>query len=222
MASNEDYYTYQNSINDNYNYDKFHFFDYLLALISCVCIICAISSGVIEQNQTNEITKKNNDINQVIAALELFYTDSSKIPSLRKYPISICNGKPNEVDFEFTLKNTLGGKVKSQNTFAYIKDNDFPYDTSGQYANKIKDKKVKLRDCPKVFGAQKNQDFIYSDQTQSCEFDTYNNNNKYRSCYIYGSDNLGFQYQIGYFDEYKNTYTIYTKTRDQQIQILVS
>ena len=222
MPSNEDYYNYQNSLNDNYSYDRFHFFDYLLILISSICLICAIFFGVVEQNQNNEITKKSNDINQVVAALDLYYNDSSKVPSERKYPVAVCNGKPNEVDFEYTLKNALGGKVKSQNNFAYIKNSDFPYDTSGEYANKVVDKKVKLRDCPKVFGTKKNQDFIYSDQGQSCSFDAFNVNNKYRSCYIYGSDSLGFQYQIGYFDQYKNTYTIYTKTRDQQVQISIS
>jgi hypothetical protein len=222
MASNDDYYDYQNSLNDNYNYDRFHFFDYVLILISTVCLICAIFYGIVEQNQVNEITKKQNDIEQIVKSLDMYYADSSKIPSERKYPIAVCNGKPNEVDFEYTLKNALGGKVKSQNNFAYIKTNDFPYDTSGEYANKLADKKVKLRDCPKAFGNKKAQDYIYSDQSQSCGFEAANINNKYRSCYIYASDNLGFQYQIGFFDQYKGTFTIYTKTRDQPIQASVS
>jgi hypothetical protein len=222
MATNDDYYDYQNSLNDNYNYDRFHFFDYVLILISIVCLVCAIFYGVIEQNQVNEITKKQNDIEQVVKALDLYYADSSKIPSERKYPIAVCNGKPNEVDFEYTLKNALGGKIASKNNFIYIKPSDFPYDTSGEYANKLADKKIKLRDCPKVFGSKKNQDFIYPDQSQSCSFESANVNNKYRSCYIYASDNLGFQYQIGFFDQYETTFTIYTKTRDQPIQVSVS
>ena len=220
MQSNDNYYDYQNSLNDNYNYDRFHFFDYVLILISSICLICAVFYGIVEQNQVNEITKKQNDISQIIKALDLYYADSSKIPSMRKYPIAVCNGKPNEVDFEYTLKNSLGGKVKSQNNFAYIKSDVFPYDTSGEYANKLSDKKVKLRDCPRVFANKK--DFIYPDQSQSCSFDAANINNKYRSCYIYASDNLGFQYQIGYFDQYKKTYTIYNKIRDQPIAISVS
>lgn len=220
MQPNDDYYDYQNSLNDNYNYDRLHFFDYILVLVSAACLICAMFYGVVEQNQVNEITKKQNDIDQIAKALDMYYNDSSKIPSMRKYPIAVCNGKPNEVDFEYTLKNALGGKIKSQNNFPYIKTSDFPYDTSGEYANKLADKKVKLRDCPKVFGNKK--DFIYSDKSQSCSFEAINVSNKYRSCYIYASDNLGFQYQLGYFDQYKNTYTIYTKTRDQPVQISIS
>lgn len=216
----DDYYDYQNSLNDNYNYDRFHFFDYVLILISTVLLICAIFYGVVEQNQVNEITKKSNDIAQVIKALDMYYVDSSKIPSERKYPIAVCNGKPNEVDFEYTLKNALGGKIKSQNNFAYIRASDFPYDTSGEYANKLSDKKIKLRECPKVFGNKK--DYIYSDQSQSCSFDSSSLNNKYRSCYIYASDNLGFEYKIGFYDQYKSTFTIYTKTRDQPLVINIS
>jgi hypothetical protein len=216
----DDYYNYQNSLGDNYSYDRLHFFDYVFILISAICLLCAIVFGIIEQNQLNEITKKQNDIEQVVKALDMYYIDSSKIPSERKYPVAVCNGKPNEVDFEYTLKTALGGKVKSQNNFAYIKPDDFPYDTSGEYANKLSDKKVKLRDCPRVFGTKK--DFIYADQSQSCSFDAVNVDDKYRSCYIYASDSLGFQYQIGYYDQYKNTYTIYTKTRDQPIQISIS
>jgi hypothetical protein len=217
MADN--YYDYQSNLNDNYNYDRFHFFDYLLGLISIVCIITAVYFGIIEQNQINEITKKQDDISQIVKALDLYYIDSGKIPSERKYPISVCNGKLNEVDFEYTLKNALGGKIKSRNNFAYIKGEDFPYDVSGEYANKIIDKKVKLRDCPVVFGANKNQEFIYPDQSRSCGFESSNQNNKYHSCYLYASDNLGYQYQIGFFDQYKNTYTIYSKIRDQKVQI---
>jgi hypothetical protein len=218
----DDYYDYQNSLNDNYNYDRLHFFDYVLILISTVCLVCAIFFGITEQNQVNEITKKNNDINQVVKALDLYYADSSKIPSERKYPIAVCNGKPNEVDFEYTLRNALAGKVVSKNNYAYIKDVDFPYDTSGEYANKLTTKKVKLRDCPKVFGTKKNLDYIYPDQSQSCSFEAANLNSKYQSCYIYASDNLGFEYKLGFFDQYKGTFTIYAKTRDQPIQISVS
>lgn len=222
MSSSDDYYDYQNSLNDNYNYDRLHFFDYVLILVSTVALICAIFFGIVEQNQVNEVTKKQNDITQVIKALDMYYADSSKIPSQRKYPIAVCNGKPNEVDFEYTLKNALGGRIKSQNTFAYIQPNDFPLDTSGEYATKLADKKVKLRDCPKVFGTTKTGDYIYPDQSQSCNFESGSLNNQYRSCYIYASDNLGFQFQIGFFDQYKGTFTIYTKTRDQPLQISVS
>jgi hypothetical protein len=222
LMNNDEYYNYQNSLNDNYNYDRFHFFDYVLMLISAICLVCAIFYGVVKQNQVNEITKKQNDIEQVVKALDMYYVDSSKIPSQRKYPIAVCNGKPNEVDFEYTLKNALAGKVKSQSNFAYIKPNDFPIDTSGEYALKLAEKKVKLRDCPKIFGNTKTKDYIYPDQSQSCNFESSNPNNKYRSCYIYASDNLGFQYQIGFFDQYKNTFTIYTKTRDQPPQVSVS
>ena len=222
MPPNDDYYNYQNSLNDNYNYDRLHFFDYVLILVSTVCVVCAIFFGVNEQNQVNEIAKKQNDIMQVSKALDMYYNDSSKVPSERKYPIAVCNGKPNEVDFEYTLKNALGGKVKSQNNFEYIKFSDFPYDTSGEYSDKFANKKVKLRDCQKVFGSNKNQEFIYPDQSQSCGFDSANTNNKYRSCYLYASDSLGYEYQIGFFDQYKNTYTIYTKTRDQATVISIS
>jgi hypothetical protein len=155
LMNNDDYYNYQNSLNDNYNYDRFHFFDYVLLLISTVCLVCAIFFGIVEQNQVNEITKKQNDIVQITKALEMYYSDSSKIPSERKYPIAVCNGKPNEVDFEYTLKNALGGKVKSQSNFAYIDPKDFPVDTSGEYALKLAEKKVKLRDCPKVLVPKK-------------------------------------------------------------------
>jgi hypothetical protein len=222
MTTNDDYYNYQNSLNDNYDYDRFHFFDYVMILISIVCLVCAVFYGVVEQNRVNEITKKNNDIDQVISALDLYYTDSSKIPSERKYPIAVCNGKPNEVDFEYTLKNALAGKIVSKSTYDYIKEKDFPFDTSGEYATRLTDKKIKLRDCPKVFGNIKTQDYIYPDRSQSCSFESTNIDNKYRSCYIYSSDNLGFEFQIGFFDQYKDTFTVYTKTRDQPIQVSVS
>jgi hypothetical protein len=219
MEQDYNYYDYENSLNDNRQYDRFHFFDYVLLAIACIALVTAIVYGVIEQNQVNEITKKTNDITEITKALDLYYNDSNKVPSERKYPVAVCNGKPNEIDFEYTLRNALAGKNQSLSTFGYIDNKNFPFDTSGEYASRIVDKKVKLRDCTKIFGNKKPVDYIYSDQSNSCNFDKENVNNKYQSCYLYSTDNLGFEYKVGYFDQYKNSYTIYSKIRDQPIQI---
>jgi type II secretory pathway pseudopilin PulG len=222
MPDNNDYYDYQQSLNDTSQFDRFHFFDYVLIFISVISIIAAVVYGIVEQNQTNEITKKNNDIMQVISALDLYYNDSSKVPSERKYPIAVCNGKPNEVDFEYTLKNHLSGKIKALNLYEYIKPVDFPIDTSAEYATRISEKKVKLRDCPKVFGNKKIVDYIYPDRSLSCNFDKDNIDIKYQSCYLYASDNLGFEYKIGYFNQYTNSYIIFSKIRGEPIQKSIS
>lgn len=222
MPENNDYYDYQQSLNPEINYDRLHFFDYVFIVISIIAVIAAVVYGVIEQNQVNEITKKDNDISEVIKALDLYYVDSSKIPSEQTYPLAVCSGRPNEVDFEYTLKNVLAGENKAKSTFAYIAKNNFPVDTSGEYVNRINDKKVKLRDCAKVFGSKKIVDYIYPDQSQSCSFDKDQIDPKYKSCYIYSTDTLGFEYKIGYYDQYKNHYVIFTKNRDQPIQKNIS
>jgi type II secretory pathway pseudopilin PulG len=222
MANNNDYYDYQQSLNPEINYDRFHFFDYVLIGISIVSVLAAIVFGVIEQNQVNEITKKDNDITEVIKALDMYYVDSNKIPSEQTYPLALCNGRPNEVDFEFTLKNALAGDDKSKNTFAYIDKKNFPIDTSGEYNTKISDKKVKLRDCSRVFGSKKIVDYIYPNQDMSCSFDKDNADPKYKNCYIYSTDTLGFEYKIGYYDQYKNYFVIYTKVRNQPLQKNIS
>jgi type II secretory pathway pseudopilin PulG len=222
MADNNDYYDYQQSLNPEINYDRLHFFDYLLIGVSIVAVLMAIVYGVIEQNQVNEITKKDNDISEIIKALDMYYADSSKIPSEQTYPLAVCNGRPNEIDFEYTLKYALAGENKSKSTFAYIDKKNFPIDTSGEYAFKITDKKVKLRDCSKVFGNKKITDFIYPDQSASCSFEKENVDPKYKNCYIYSTDTLGFEYKIGYYDQYKNYFVIYTKVRNQPLQKNIS
>jgi hypothetical protein len=222
MADNNDYYNYQQSLNSDLEYDRLHFFDYVLLGISIVAIVMGVGFGIVEQNQRNEITKKDNDITQVMSALDLYYADSSKIPSQQRYPVGVCNGRPNELDFEFTLKNALAGENKSISLFEYIKKSDFPIDTSGEYSKKISDKKVKLRDCPRIFGSKKSVDYIYPDQGNSCDFDKENIDYKYRNCYIYTTDTQGFEYKIGYFDQYKNIFVIYTKNRQELTQKNIS
>jgi hypothetical protein len=210
---------YQNSYNDDFSGLDFrlHILDYLILVICFVLLFVPTIIGFLEQSTLNKVAQKDQDINQVIKALDSYFVASDSYPEDRKYPISNCSGQPNEVDYEYTLKNHLAGKVTQLNNFAYIKENDFPKDPFGIYSVRNNERKIKLRNCDQVFKREDNNDLIYDSGSSSCNFQRDSKNESLRSCYLYGSDNRGSQYQLAYYDENLDKYVVYTKIRNTKL-----
>lgn len=221
---NNDYYNYHYESDSNlYSFfssflNGLHLLDFVLLFISLVVIVTPFGFGIYAQNISNGIVQKEQDIGQIIIALDQFFANSSTVPSKRLYPIGACGNKPNEVDYEYTLKQHLLGKVTNLDTHIYISEPDFPNDKQGNFSTKISQKQISTRDCPKVFSRNKNNtDLVYNDGSLSCNFGKDGADTKYRNCYLYSTDQLGFEYQLSYYDSSNERFVIYKKNREQPI-----
>ncbi len=195
-----------------------HLLDFVLLFLSFVIIVTPFSFGIYTQNINNGIIQKEQDIGQIIIALDKFFVNSNIVPSKRLYPIGVCGDKPNEIDYEYTLRQHLLGKVINIDTHAYISETDFPNDKQGSFTSKITDRKTPIRECPKVFSRNKNNtNLVYNDSSTSCNFGKDGADAKYRNCYLYSTDQLGFEYQLSYYDSSNERFVIYKKNRDQPI-----
>jgi hypothetical protein len=192
--------------------------DYLLLFISLLLIVLPFINGISYQNMDNINAQKEKDFAQLNKALTYFFESSSSIPSQRKYPISVCSGQPNEVDFEYTLRRHLTGKIKELDNFEHIKDENFVSDRLGFYSVNTNERKVKLRDCDQVFGVEIGNNKVYDNGYKSCNFQKDSKDTTLRNCYLYASDNRGFQYQLAYYDEKTDKYNIFTKFREDDIK----
>jgi hypothetical protein len=197
-------------------YESLHILDYVCILISFLLISLPLLFGIINQNVFNQVAQKEFHMTQLKNALDSFFIASSNVPSERKYPISVCSGQPNEVDYEYTLARHISGAETNLNTFAYIKEKDFPFDPYGVYSTTKNNRPIKLRPCDSVFSKEDDVNKVYSGNLKSCNFQKSHPDSKFRNCYIYGTDNGGFVYQLGYYDEIKDKYVIFTKRREEK------
>jgi hypothetical protein len=195
-----------------------HLLDFVLLVLSFVLIVTPFGIGIYGQNNSNQIIQKEHDLGQVILALDQFYSNSSKTPSQRLYPIGACGDKPNEIDYEYTLQQHLTGKITSLDNHAYITEGNFPMDRFGVYSQKLDQRKAPLRDCSKVFSKNKNsENLVYKDGYQSCNFAKDASDSSFRSCYLYATDKTGQEYQLSYYDGNLDQFVIYKKYRDDRI-----
>ena len=209
-------YNYSN-YNSGGEWESLHILDFILLIISVCLIFIPVWIGVSSQNIRNQITQKERDMNQVILALNNFFKASSNIPSERKYPISVCSGQPNEVDYEWTLNRHLTGKEVNVEPFAHITPNDFPLDIWGEYSMTTNNRPIKLRSCDGVLGSPNANNLVYSTGAKSCNFAKINANTKFRNCYLYSTDNRGFRYQLAYYNEEIDKYILFTKNREAKM-----
>ncbi len=193
----------------------------LVSLVIAGIVISGIL-GFLSKNNDNRDIRRDTQINIVIKALGLFYGDSSRIPNDRRYPISRCSGQLNEVDYEYTLKKTLTGNEPKINNFSYITEANFPIDEGGITVANVADSRISKRGCDKSFGGfdpKKNK--IYNNEWNGCEFsrektDEYKlqfweSKNKFLQCFLYSSDDRGFEYSLAYFSEADNNFVIYSQ-----------
>jgi hypothetical protein len=207
-------YLYSN-INDSGSYERLHILDYLLLLIGLLLVITPFIVGYSSQISLNQTSQKERHFKEIFKSLDSYFTDSNSIPSDRQYPISLCTGQPNEVDYEYTLRNHLTGKVKEIINHPYINDNNYPLDPYGVYSETKTDRKLPLRKCDQVFGIQNSTTQIYDNKYKSCNYKRDSTDTRYRNCYLYATDEKGFKYQLAFYDENKDMYVIYTKYRDE-------
>ncbi len=192
-----------------------HILDFICLFIAICSVTIPLYFGITSQNVANQVAQKQFQISQVQKALDSYFVGSSNIPGERKYPISLCSGQPNEVDYEYTLLRHLSGQEVNLNNFAYISAKDFPLDPFGSYSTTKTNRPIKLRICEGVFD-QNNPNQVYPGNLRSCNFQKNHPNTQYRNCYLYSTDNRGFEYQLAYYDEVKDQYVIFTKNREQK------
>ena len=226
---------YNSTYNPNYNlnYDpyatqnvtpptkrRFRFPSQFNRLESLVIVLCfSLMSwtfiwGYTDQGRVNRDIQREEHIFKVVEALDSFYKNSSKIASKRSYPISRCATSLNSVDYEFTLQQHLTGKVTKLDTNNYFTGYDFPTDPWGKY-DTTQDKRTSDFPCPNLF--TNNKGTLYENGQKSCDFST-TAKKKLKQCYSYKSDGNGESYEIAYFSENQDTFQIYSKYRDQELQ----
>ena len=211
----------------DYNYSNFEsrnildgirLLDKIVIFVAFFFIFIPLIIGIVLQNSNNENIQKEQDMKQINMALGFFYSNSSNIPSERKYPISLCSGQPNEVDYEYTLRNYLTGRRTEVETSAYILESDFPNDKMGVFSQKNNERQIKLRACEQVFDLESKNDFVYNNGSKSCNFDFRNTDKKFRNCYLYASNSEGSSYQLSYYDQKEDKFVIFTKNRQETIK----
>jgi hypothetical protein len=189
--------------------DKLNLLEIGVILFCILSIIGVFIFGFVNQSTKNRDTQRLNDISQILLALDSFYQNSSIDPSQKYYPIASCSAQLNEVDFEYSLKQYLTGKRIEKEPHQYINPSNFPKDPWGMYSQKPNQRKIKLRDCPKVFSEVGANSDIYTDQGQSCNFDR--KLADYRKCYLYTSSSNGDKFELAYYSEQTGTFMVYSR-----------
>jgi hypothetical protein len=207
-------YLYSN-YSDSSNFERLHLLDYILLLLGIIIVVSPFFAGYSSQIAVNQTVQKERHFKELFKSLDSYFVDSNSIPSARVYPKSLCTGQPNEVDFEYTLRNHLTGKVKEIINHAYIKDQDFPLDPYGEYSYTATERKTPLRNCEQVFGIQSTKSQIYDNNYKSCNYKRDSKDTKFRNCYLYATDEKSFKYQLAFYDEDKDKYIIYSKYLDE-------
>jgi hypothetical protein len=189
-------------------------------LVVGFALIISLVFGYLNADTVSRDAQRLQQITQVTTTLDNFYLNSNTIPSNRKYPISICDGLPNTVDFELTLREYLTGKRPEKDTHVYVNPVDWPKDKWGEYSKTIGERKVPLKcadllQLPSTASTQQ----IYKDGSESCNYSLAQKNKKYYQCFIYGSSNNGDKYSLGYYNEEKDKMIIYSRFRQEQITV---
>lgn len=191
----------------------------LILALGLIILVSSSTWGVLVQSRNNNDKQREFDISQVvIPALQDFYKNSASEENARKYPLSGCSLNLNEVDYEWTLANALGGNTPKLDNWVYIPTNKFPKDASGEYSDTLASRKIAYR-CPNNLNSETLSDKtqrIYKNST-SCNFSR--DNSKYRYCYLYRSNTNGDNYSLAYFSQSKNCYVIFDQFRNQKVSV---
>lgn len=206
--------SYNPSGYNNQDFKRVNGLEIFVVLICIIGLVWVFSWGLITQNTSNRDKQRQQDISQIISALDEFYKNSNLVPSQRSYPKAVCSEKLNEVDFEFLLRENLTGKTPQLDTHAYISPENFPKDKSGTYSQTLKDRKVEYR-CPEKLPQNASDSPTYIDNYPSCNFKQSKN---YVNCYIYTSTNNGDTFRVGYFSESISKFVIYKRFREGNVQ----
>jgi ABC-type antimicrobial peptide transport system permease subunit len=190
--------------------------EFLVIIFSVIAVIGVGIFGFSVQEAVNRDKQRTFDMeNIMLPALLDFYKNSGAVENSRLYPISRCSGDLNEVDYEFTLRQNLTGRLPEVDNHTYIDQNNYPKDKSGQYSDNFKDRKVNYR-CPEKlnFSTVQSGGQIYPDYA-SCNFSRSQN---LRKCYLYTSTANGDTFQLGYYSESKNCFVVYTQFRSDNLK----
>lgn len=191
--------------------------EYLVIIFVIISFIVVIIFGFLGQQDKNKDLQKQTDFElNLIPAINAFYKNSGGgNASSKAYPIAKCSGDLNEVDYEFTLRQSLTGKIIELDTFAYLQNSTFPTDRGGLYNTTFKDRKVNYR-CPEKlnFSTTQNNLAIYEDGFKSCNFSSKLN---YNNCYLYTSSSNGDSYQLAYYSLSTKCFIYYSQFRNETI-----
>jgi len=196
--------------------DNLNLLEISLIILMILLLIGVFVIGIFTQATSNRDKQRQNDISQILAAIDSYYLNSSTNPGARTYPIAICSSQLNEVDYEYSLAQYLTGKRQEQEPHIYILPEDFPTDRSGIYSQNFEDRQLKIRDCPKVFPVSNQRGRIYADGQKSCNFSR--RDNQFKFCYLYTSSTSGDEFQLGYFSESRNAFTVFSRFRDGKLR----
>jgi predicted PolB exonuclease-like 3'-5' exonuclease len=141
------------------------------------------------------------------------------VPSQRFYPKAPCSESLNEVDFEYTMRNYLTGRVPEVESHTYIDPQKFPTDKWGEYSQTFSQRKVPYRCTQNLNSETLSADMaIYNDKSQSCNF---SKKLGFQKCYLYTATNNGDTYQLAYFKEETAKFVIYSKFRDDPVKVVI-
>lgn len=184
--------------------------------LSVLALIGTFTWGYLSQGAKNRDFQRSIHIQNVIAAIDSFYDNSSTELAKKKYPISVCTSSLNAVDYEFTLKQHLTGQIPELDSHVYVNPGDFPNDPWGRYSTSLGEREV-LYPCENLLPSGSDQ--IYSDDTESCNFSSIGQE-RFRKCYIYQSSSNGESYSIGYYSEQIGNFVVYQKYRNEDLRLV--
>lgn len=194
---------------------RFNGLELLVVVFSLLVMVMVFVWGLVSANTANRDSQRQQDIAQVITALRGYYQNSNTVPSNRAYPVAVCSGDLNEVDFELTLRQHLTGLIPEKDPHAYIAPENFPRDRWGRYHSRFADRPIPFR-CPGILPSGP-QTAAYADDYPSCIFSSQRRMN---TCYLYASSSNGDTYQIGYYSEQAGNFVVYSQFREEPIRRL--
>jgi hypothetical protein len=203
----------------SYQRKKLNMLEKITISISVVVLVVISIFGFWSQNTRNRDAQREEDIAVILEAINSFYVNSNLVPSQRTYPVADCSEKLNEVDFEFTLRQYLGGLRPAYDPHTYINPDNFPNDPWGSFSVNLNERETELRNCPKIFNERTlTGQTVYSDSYPSCNFDQ--SRSTFRKCYLYTSSNNGDSFELAYFSEAQGGFVIYSRFREEPLRVL--
>ncbi len=209
----------QQQVNPNNPYyippkDSFKITTRRTKIIEGIMVLTPIVVGLVLFGLTFQVhardSHKEKDIAQIIAALRLFYENSSDVEGNRVYPISL-DSQINEVDYEYTLRLHLTGQTRLDR-HAYVPEDNYPTDPWGVYTQSLVEREApfnRLEGLP--FSAEQRE---YLDGFPSCNFNS--TERRFSRCYLYASNGSGETFRVGYYSEVREGLVIYSETRNNQ------